>query len=188
MLAKCEVHCIGVTLASGEISSYLYRDQFLGKFLNSSPLMFIFTFPQSLGPSATKASIPGPPPCSWLARSCGVVFILLHRQGGQVGSGRGGQGAWEAGEVEESTADSKVTGMASCNAFTPRQTLRRRGGRGSRVRRMLAYQLMLTVKRGLPLSRLLSNQKTDARFSKAELQSKELSLHCHPWRWRRRWW
>ena len=30
---------------------------------------------------------------------------------------------------------------------------------------MLAYQLMLTVKRGLPLSRLLSNQKTDARPS-----------------------
>ena len=38
---------------------------------------------------------------------------------------------------------------------------------------MLAYQLMLTIKRGLPLSRLLSNLKTDARSSKAELQSKE---------------
>ena len=35
---------------------------------------------------------------------------------------------------------------------------------------MLSYQLMLTVKRGLPLSRLLSNQKTDARSTKAELQ------------------
>ena len=35
---------------------------------------------------------------------------------------------------------------------------------------MLAYQLMLTVKRGLPLSRLLSNQKTDARSSKVEFQ------------------
>ena len=33
---------------------------------------------------------------------------------------------------------------------------------------MLAYQLMLTVMRGLPLSRLLSNQKTDARSSEAE--------------------
>ena len=51
-------------------------------------------------------------------------------------------------EVEESTT--------SCDAFTqtpPRQRPRRRGGRGSRTRRMLAYQLMLTVKRGLPLSR-----------------------------------
>ena len=38
---------------------------------------------------------------------------------------------------------------------------------------MLAYQLMLTVERGLPLSRLLRKQKTDARSSKAELQSKE---------------
>ena len=78
----------------------------------------------------------------------------------------------EPGKVEESTAaNSKV----SCNAFTqtPRQRPRRRGGRGSRARRMLAYQLMLTVKRGLPLSRLLSNLKTDARSSKAELQSKE---------------
>ena len=58
----------------------------------------------------------------------------------------------------------------SCDAFTqtPRQRPRRRGGRASRARRMLAYQLMLTVKRGLPLSRLLSNQKTDARSSEAE--------------------
>ena len=60
----------------------------------------------------------------------------------------------------------------SCDACTqtPRQNPRRRGGQGSRRRRMLSYQLMLTVKRGLPLSRLLSNQKTDARSTKAELQ------------------
>ena len=60
----------------------------------------------------------------------------------------------------------------SCDACTqtPRQKPRRRGGQGSRRRRMLSYQLMLTVKRGLPLSRLLSNQKTDARSTKAELQ------------------
>ena len=35
---------------------------------------------------------------------------------------------------------------------------------------MLAYQLMLTVKRGLPLSRLLSSQKTEPRSFKTELQ------------------
>ena len=78
------------------------------------------------------------------------------------------------GEVVESTAAfSKV----SCNAFTqtPRQRPRRRGGRGSRARRMLAYQLMLTVKRGLPLSRLLTNQKTEARSSEAKLQSEEFT-------------
>ena len=35
---------------------------------------------------------------------------------------------------------------------------------------MLAYQLMLTVNRGLPLSRLLSSKKTEPRSSKTELQ------------------
>ena len=75
--------------------------------------------------------------------------------------------------VESTAAFSKV----SCNAFTqtPRQRPRRRGGRGSRARRMLAYQLMLTVKRGLPLSRLLTNQKTEARSSEAKLQSEEFT-------------
>ena len=71
-------------------------------------------------------------------------------------------------EVKESTTEKN----SSCDAFTqtPRQRPRRRGGRGSRTRRMLAYQLMLTVKRGLPLSRLLSSQKTEPRSFKTELQ------------------
>ena len=75
-------------------------------------------------------------------------------------------------EVEEGTTDTKVDEKkVSSDAFTqtPRQRPRRRGGRASRARQMLAYQLMLTVKRGLPLSRLLSSQKTDARSTKAEL-------------------
>ena len=48
----------------------------------------------------------------------------------------------EPGEVEESTAaNSKVDESASCDAFTqtPRQRPRRRGGRGSRARRMLVF-------------------------------------------------
>ena len=76
-------------------------------------------------------------------------------------------------EVERSTTDFKMDEKkAICDVCTqtPRQKPRRRGGQGSRRRRMLSYQLMLTVKRGLPLSRLLSNQKTDARSTKAELQ------------------
>ena len=76
-------------------------------------------------------------------------------------------------EVERSTTDFKMDEKKTiCDVCTqtPRQKPRRRGGRGSRTRRMLAYQLMLTVKRGLPLSRLLSNQKTDARSSKVEFQ------------------
>ena len=76
-------------------------------------------------------------------------------------------------EVEGSTTNFKVDEeKTSCDVSTqtPRQKPRRRGGQGSRKRRMLAYQLMLTVKRGLPMSRLLSNQGTDARSTKAELQ------------------
>ena len=71
-------------------------------------------------------------------------------------------------EVEEST--SEVSSCCDASTQTPRQRPRRRGGRGSRTRRMLAYQLMLTVKQGLPLSRLLSRQKTEPRSSMTELQ------------------
>ena len=76
-------------------------------------------------------------------------------------------------EVEGSIPDIKVDEeKTSCDVCTqtPRQKSRRRGGQGSRKRRMLSYQLMLTIKRGLPLSRLLSNQKTATRYSKAELE------------------
>ena len=49
---------------------------------------------------------------------------------------------------------------------------RRRGGKASRMRRLFAYQLMLTRKRGLPRSRLqLTLEEADARPSKrAELK------------------
>ena len=40
---------------------------------------------------------------------------------------------------------------------------RRRGGRGSRMRRLLVHQLLLTEKRGLPLSRLLCLRRTEAK-------------------------
>ena len=81
-----------------------------------------------------------------------VVKLVLPEEGMKV--------LEPAVEVEASTADASTQ--------TPKRRPRRKGGRGSRARRMLAYQLMLTVKRGLPLSRLLSNQKTDARSSEAE--------------------
>ena len=50
------------------------------------------------------------------------------------------------------------------------QTLKRRrnGGRASRMRRLLAFQLMLTKKRGLPKSRLLTLKEADARQSERE--------------------
>ena len=96
--------------------------------------------------------------CSSCA-STRVVKLVLPEEGMKV--------LEPAVEVEASTAD-------ACTQ-TPKRRPRRKGGRGSRARRMLAYQLMLTVKRGLPLSRLLSNQKTEPRSSKAELQ-KEFAL------------
>ena len=49
---------------------------------------------------------------------------------------------------------------------TPPQKSRRRGGQASRRRRMLAYQLKLTERLGLPLSRLL--KETDARSSRGK--------------------
>ena len=40
---------------------------------------------------------------------------------------------------------------------------KRKGGRGSRLRRLLVHQLLLTEKRGLPLSRLLCLRRTEAK-------------------------
>ena len=79
----------------------------------------------------------------------------------------------EEGKVLEPAVD--VERSTDACTQTPKRRPRRRGGRGSRTRRMLAYQLMLTIKRGLPMSRLLSNQRTEPRSSNAELQ-KEFAL------------
>ena len=75
--------------------------------------------------------------------------------------------------MEEADVGEKVGGRnKSCDATakdastqTSQQKPRRRGGQGSRTRRMLAFQLMLTVKRGLPLSQLLLQKKTNTRSS-----------------------
>ena len=76
-------------------------------------------------------------------------------------------------EVEEADVGEKVGGRnKSCDATakdastqTSQQKPRRRGKQGSRTRRMLVFQLMLTVKRGLPLSQLLLQKKTNTRSS-----------------------
>lgn len=60
----------------------------------------------------------------------------------------------EDGKVLEATVHDAST-------QTPQVKRRRRGGRGSRTRRMLAFQLMLTAKRGLPLSRILSQKEAN---------------------------
>ena len=52
-------------------------------------------------------------------------------------------------KVEEK--DSSCEAIAK-DAFTQTPRRRRRGGRGSRMRRLLAFQLMLSEKKGMPLS------------------------------------
>ena len=56
------------------------------------------------------------------------------------------------GEKKKSCEATAVDASTQTSSHKPK----RRGGRGSRMRRMLAFQLQLTVKRGLPLSRLLT--------------------------------
>ena len=51
---------------------------------------------------------------------------------------------------------------------TPRHKKKRSGGKGSRLRRLLAFQLMLSKKHGLPPSRLVSLRRPDARSSREE--------------------
>ena len=70
---------------------------------------------------------------------------------------------------------------------TPSRTRKRRGGGASRFRRLLAHQLMLSKKWGLPLSRLLlrSKMKTEAKSSevagpmlvKEEVEERELEVN-----------
>ena len=69
----------------------------------------------------------------------------------------------------------KVEESKDVGTQTGRQKPRRKGGRGSRTRRMLAFQLMLTVKRGLHMSRLLSQQVTKSRPFKESLKLEEES-------------
>ena len=62
--------------------------------------------------------------------------------------------------VKEESCDMSV--QDACTQTPPRRR-KRRGGCGSRRRRMLAFQLRLTERLGLPLSRLLCLKETDAK-------------------------
>ena len=59
-----------------------------------------------------------------------------------------------------------------CELAAGMKVKRRRGGGGSRLRRLLAHQLMLSERWGLPLSRLLlcNKMKTEAKSSKVAVQ------------------
>ena len=71
---------------------------------------------------------------------------------------------------EEGSPQPDLETMAGgCEPAAGVKPRRRRGGQGSRRRRLLAFQLMLTEKRGLPMSRLLSSKTTDARSYREEM-------------------
>ena len=75
-----------------------------------------------------------------------------------------------AGDVKKESCDASV--QDACTQ-TPPRTRRRRGGCGSRRRRMLAFQLRLTERFGLPLSRLLCLKETDAKSPRAKAKRLE---------------
>ena len=73
-------------------------------------------------------------------------------------------------EVEKTSQQHHDAMVESCEPAAGVKSRRRsRGGQGSRRRRLLAFQMMLTEKRGLPLSRLLSSEKTEAMSSREEM-------------------
>ena len=65
-------------------------------------------------------------------------------------------------QVDEVELSCEATARDACTQ-TPRR--RRRGGRGSRMKRLLAFQLMLSQRKGLPLSRLLKPKELDTMYS-----------------------
>ena len=70
----------------------------------------------------------------------------------------------------------------SCELAAGLKVKRKRGGGGSRLRRLLAHQLMLSERWGLPLSRLLlaNKEKTEAKSLKVAKKVKLESVSsCH---------
>ena len=98
-----------------------------------------------------------------------MVRLVLPGEGSEVVQVQEEQEAVVEDKVNEEGESCEATAK---DASTPGKRPRRRGGQGSRRRWMLAFQQMLTVKRGLPLSRLLlkeSNSK--AKFLKFQEES-----------------
>ena len=70
-------------------------------------------------------------------------------------------------EVKLVLPDKEEVPKLSCNLSSGMKVKKKRGGGGSRLRRLLAHQLMLSERWGLPLSRLLlAKEKTEAKSLK----------------------
>ena len=92
----------------------------------------------------------------------------------------------EEGKREEVKEDVKEEEMKDKSCQTEGGKRKRgRGGRSSRMRRLLAFQLLLTERRGLPLSRLLSLKKTEAK-SPRQRRRREEEVSASPQLRRRR--
>ena len=74
--------------------------------------------------------------------------------------------------LEKSINQSGEMKSFDASTQTPPRKSRRTGGQGSRTKRMLAYQLMLTERFGLPLSRLHRLKKTSGRFPRVKKERK----------------
>ena len=79
---------------------------------------------------------------------------------------------WSSWLCQRRTAVPEPASTQDACTQTPSRARKRRGGGGSRFRRLLAHQLMLSERWGLPLSKLLlrSKMKTEAKSSKVVLQ------------------
>ena len=86
--------------------------------------------------------------CSTCTSSRMVRLVLPEEEAEVVEEEMYAETEGKVGEENKSCAD-------ACTQTSSRKQ-KRRGGRGSRMRRMLAFQLQLSVKKGLPLSRLLT--------------------------------
>ena len=93
------------------------------------------------------------------------------------------EGSHEPVTAVEESLEPRTTGEGSLepeavrgDSLEPETVKGRRGGRGSRMRRLLAYQRQLSVEKRLPLSRLLKH-RTDARSPWRGRKEQERSQH-----------
>ena len=99
--------------------------------------------------------------CSTCTASRMVRLVLREEEAEVVEEEMYAETEGKVGEENKSCAD-------ACTQTSSRKQ-KKRGGRGSRMRRMLAFQLQLSVKKGLPLSRLLTtNSKAKENFLKIQ--------------------